>query len=129
MQRFFFDFRQNGVHAPDDYGIMFHDVEQAYLEAHRAAQEMWSELLKQRKDPRHCIFEVRNNAGEVLFLFPFQEVMECCTDRKAIPLRLTFDELADTSSYAKRISSEFAEEIRSLRQSLQDSRILLQERV
>ena len=85
MQRYFFDFRQAGVRVPDTQGLEFRDVEQAYLEAHRAAQEMWSELLKQRRDPRRCVFEVCNQAGELLFVFPFQEVMDCCTDRQAPP--------------------------------------------
>ena len=129
MQRYYFDFRQAGVRVPDTEGVEFHDVEQAYLEAFRAAQDMWSELLKQRRDPRRCSFEVRNAAGEILFLFPFQEVMDCCTDQRAISLRRTFEELSHTSNYAKRVGDEFAEEVRSLRQSLQHSRALLTENI
>jgi len=129
MQRYFFDFRQAGIKVQDTQGLMFRDVEQAYLEAHRAAQEMWSELLKQRRDPRRCVFEVRNQAGEVLFLFPFQEVMDCCIDRRNIPLHRTFEELTHTSNHARRVSDEFADELRILRQSLQDSRKLLNAKV
>lgn len=129
MQRYFFDFRQAGVRVPDTEGLEFRDVEEAYLEAFRAAQEMWSELLKERRDPRRCSFEVRNAAGEILFLFPFQEVVDCCTDRRAIALRRTFEELTHTSNYAKRVGDEFVEEVRTLRRALQDSRALLLEKV
>ena len=89
MQRYFFDFRQNDTRLPDTHGLTCADVEHAYLEAFRAAQEMWSELLKQRKDPSRCAFEVRNGDGEILFLFPFQEVVDCCTDRHSAPTRHT----------------------------------------
>jgi len=78
MPHYFFDFRQADVLTRDTIGIEFANVEQAYLEAFRAAQEMWSELLKQRQDPRRCMFEVRNTEGETLFLFPFQETVDCC---------------------------------------------------
>ena len=129
MSRFFFDFRQDGARVPDNQGIEFPDVEQAYLEAFRAAQEMWSELLKVRQDPRRCKFEVRNEDGIILFMFPFQEVMDSCTDRRAFRLHRTFEELTHTSNYARRVSEEFTRELRSLRQMLQDSRALLLEKV
>lgn len=81
MPRYFFDFRQAGHLALDSEGLEFANVEQAYLEAFRTAQDMWSELLKQRRDPRHCFFEVRNTSDDILFTLPFQEVVDCCTDR------------------------------------------------
>jgi len=85
MARFFFDFRQAGKYTRDLEGIEFAGVEQAYLEAFKAAQDMWSELLKQRRDPRRCVFEVRGGSGEILFVLPFQEVVDCCTDRLKVP--------------------------------------------
>jgi len=57
-------------------------VEQAYLEAFKGAQDMWSELLRQRRDPRHCAFEVRDEQRDLLFVLPFQEVIESCDNRK-----------------------------------------------
>jgi len=85
MPRFFFDFVQAGQRTKDAEGLELANVEQAYLEVFRASQEMWSELLKQRRDPRRCAFEVRNWADDVLFHFPLQEVVDCCTDQ--VPLR------------------------------------------
>lgn len=127
MSRYFFDFRQSGVRVPDTQGVEFASTEQAYLEAFRAAQEMWSELLAQRQDPRLCMFEVRDEAGNVLFLFPFQEVLDACTGRRQVPLRRTCEQLTHTSQYAKRVSAEFIDELSNMRDMLQDSRALLLE--
>jgi hypothetical protein len=125
MTRFFFDFVQAGQHTKDAEGIELPNVEQAYLEAFRASQEMWSELLKQRRDPRRCIFEVRNGADEILFHFPLQEVMDCCIDRTAAPVMHTFEQLAQTQNYASRIRAEFAREVQTTKRILQDSHQLL----
>ena len=81
MPRFFFDFCQAGDFTADSVGIELSDVEGAYLEAIKAAQEMFSELLKLRRDPRCCRFEVRGETGDVLLNIPFQEVLDCCTDQ------------------------------------------------
>ena len=42
MPRFFFDFRQGDERCADAQGTEFADVEQAYLEAFTAAQDMWA---------------------------------------------------------------------------------------
>ena len=68
-------------------GAEFADVEQAYLEAFEGAQDMWSELLRQRRDPRQCAFEVRNERRDLLFVLPFMEVIESCEDRKRTRLQ------------------------------------------
>ena len=39
-------------------------------------------LLRQRRDPRHCAFEVRNEQRDLLFVLRFQEVIESCNNRK-----------------------------------------------
>lgn len=83
MPRYFFDFRQGNEHCPDAEGSDFPDVERAYLEAYRAALDMWSDLLKQRRDPRRCAFEVRNEARELLFTLPLQELVDACVDRES----------------------------------------------
>lgn len=125
MTRFFFDFRQSGHLVPDSEGIEFANVEQAYLEAHKAAQDMWSELLKLRHDPRRCLFEVRNAAGDILFIFPFQEVVDSCTDRSISPLQRTFEDLRETQNYARRVKDELGQHVRDSHHVLRQSRNLL----
>jgi len=82
MPRFFLDFWQADGCIPDSIGVVLGSVEEAYLEAFEAAQEMWSELLKQRRDPRHCYFEVRSHGGDILFVIPLQEALDSCEDRQ-----------------------------------------------
>jgi hypothetical protein len=125
MPRFFFDFRQGADRCADAEGTEFVDVEQAYLEAVKGAQDMWSELLRQRQDPRHCVFEVRNGQRELLFVLPFHEVMENCHDRKTPPLRHTFDNVAEAAHRTKRVSEEFLETLHAMRRTLQESRQLI----
>jgi len=129
MPRFFFDFRQAGERVADTQGLELRDVEHAYLEVFTAAQEMWSELLKQRRDPRRCFFEVRSERDEILFVFPLQEVVDSCIDRKEVALKRTFEQLAGTHNFARRVRDEFAQEVQVTQQALKVSQELLRKAV
>jgi hypothetical protein len=127
MARFFFDFCQGKVHVIDAVGLEFPTVERAYLEVFKAAQEMWSELLKKRRDPHRCSFEVRDETGQILFTFPFGEVLECCTDRMTPQFRQTFTELGLNRARLIRLQQEFCRDMDAARRTLQESRRLLKE--
>lgn len=127
MPQFFFDFRQSDRLVPDTEGIEFGSAEQAYLEAFRSAQDMWSELLRQRHDPRRCYFEVRGAAGDLLFIFPFQEVVDSCTDRLMPPLQRSLQNLVETRNYAKRVRDEMAAQVRESHKVLRESHALLRD--
>lgn len=125
MSRFFFDFRQGVDLATDHEGIEFPGMEEAYLDAYEAALDMWSELLRQRRDPTLCYFEVRNEARELLFTLPFSEVMDACKDRKTtLAARVRVDAIA-TRQYAEYASVNLAKTIKVMRQTLRDSQALL----
>jgi hypothetical protein len=79
MARYFFNFRQGTALAADDIGSEFETVEDAYLGAVQAAQDMWRELLIRREDPLECAFEVVDQDGNELFALPFSEVLDACT--------------------------------------------------
>ncbi len=96
-------------------------MERAYLEAFKSAQEMWSELLKQRRDPRLCFFEVRGMEGDLLFIFPLQEVVDSCTDRAAPALQRAFLNLVETQDYVRRVRDGLRENVRQSRQIRRDS--------
>jgi hypothetical protein len=49
--RYYFHLRIGGTISPDEIGVDLPDVETAYLEAFKAAEEMWSELLAEGLDP------------------------------------------------------------------------------
>lgn len=129
MARFFFDFRQGSNRSHDAEGLEFAHVEQAYLEAVRAAQDMWAELLRKRQDPRRCIFEVRNEKRELLFILPFQEVLDSCLDRKCLPIQTVFDNVADSAHRTRRVSAEFIETLHAVQKTLTQSRALLKVKI
>lgn len=78
MGLFYFNFRQGSFYSRDDEGCELPSVEDAYLAAVRAAQDMWSELLVRREDPRACSFVVTDRNGTELFTLPFSEVLDAC---------------------------------------------------
>lgn len=129
MPRFFFDFRQGADRCADAEGTEFVNVEQAYLEAVKGAQDMWSELLRERQDPRHCVFEVRNQRRELLFTLPFQEVMDSCHNRKAPPIRNAFDNMCEAAGRTKRVSEEFIEALHAMRRTIAESQELIRAKV
>jgi hypothetical protein len=125
MTRYFFDFRQGALCCPDTEGAEFPHVEQAYLEAFKAVQDMWTELLRKRQDPRRCVFEVRNEKGELLFVLPFQEVLDSCLDRQRVPVQNTLESAIESASRTKRVSDEFIEALHEVQKTLAHSRALL----
>ncbi len=129
MPRYFFDFRQGTDRCADAEGSDFANVEQAYLEAFKGAQDMWSELLRRRQDPRQCVFEVRNDRRQLLFTLPFQEVMESCIDRKGPAAHITFDTILETAHQTKKLTGEFQEALHSVRRTLDQSRELMKLKV
>jgi hypothetical protein len=129
MSRYFFDFRQGADLATDHEGVEFPDMEEAYLEAYAAAQDMWSELLKQRRDPTLCHFEVRDSERRLLFTLPFQEVMDACRDRKLTSTRVMRAETIATSRYAHHASTGLFNTLQELHRTLRVSRALLDQEV
>lgn len=127
MPRFFFDFCQAGDFTADTAGIELADVEESFLEAVKGAQEMFSELLKLRRDPRHCRFEVRSEGGDVLFHLPFQEVLDCCTESRRISRPSLSEESRAIRDYARRMTGEMRQEIQNSHRVLNQSRALLAE--
>jgi len=83
MSLYFFNFRQGDAYSIDDQGCEFESVEDAYLGAVKATQEMWLELLVRREDPLLCSFDVSDSRGNDLFTLPFSEVLESCHGRPA----------------------------------------------
>ena len=129
MPRFYFDYRQGEDNALDMQGIELATTEEAYLEVVEAAQEMWGELLKKRCDPRRCLFEVRDANRELLFIFPFQEVIDNCLDREPPRRPSSVDRAtaaaAATTGRVVRANDEFLSALRQVREPLRDSRALL----
>jgi len=73
--RYYFHLRIGDTFSPDEIGLDLPDVETAYLEAFKAAQDMWSELLVDGLDPFMRSFEI-SDGHQVLMTLPFREVLE-----------------------------------------------------
>jgi hypothetical protein len=85
MSQFYFDFHGPAGVVRDGMGVECENIETAYLAAFRAAQEMWSELLVQREDPRRCSFDIRDDQDRLLLVIPFSETLDACFDRSDSP--------------------------------------------
>jgi hypothetical protein len=74
--RYYFHLRVGPTLSPDEIGLDLPDLETAYLEAFKAAQEMWPELLTERCDPLIRSFEIADERGQILLTLPCREVLE-----------------------------------------------------
>jgi Domain of unknown function (DUF6894) len=75
MPRFYFHFRSQQGLSPDLDGVEFPGLNEAYIDAFRAATDLWRELLVERVDPRDYSFEIANADGQLLLVLPFAEVL------------------------------------------------------
>jgi hypothetical protein len=126
MPRFYFHLRHEGGLSRDAEGIEFSSLDEAYLEAFRAAADLWRELLLARKDPRLHAFEIADASGEVVLVLPFTEVLDAArpAKRRARPLAA----LAKAQASAERnamLTEAIRSEICSVRNQLAQSRVLL----
>src|SRR4051812_39676491 len=112
MSLFFFDFRQGDTVSRDVHGSEFATTEDAFLETYKAAEEMWGTLLQERRDPRRCAFEVRDANRELLFFFPFLEVLESCKDsRRNSTFHDSFLDAGRIAKRAQRANESFKQQI------------------
>ena len=79
---FFFDyFDGQQLHQAED-GLEFRDVDAAYLEAFKAATEIWGEALRARRNPLADAFSIRDATGIVVLELPFAEILESSRGRR-----------------------------------------------
>ena len=79
---FFFDyFDGQQLHEAED-GVELCDADAAYLEAFKAATEIWGEALQGRRNPRSDAFKIRDRTGVVVLELPFAEVLESSRGRR-----------------------------------------------
>ena len=76
MPRFYFHLRNETGLSRDTNGVEFPSLNEAYLDAFRAATDLWRELLLARRDPRVHAFEIADASGETLLVLPFVEVLD-----------------------------------------------------
>jgi hypothetical protein len=70
-----FDLRNGNVLERDEFGLDLPDFESAYLEAHRAAIDIWSEARREGGKPAYRCFEIRDSSGRIVTELPFDEAL------------------------------------------------------
>ena len=120
MPRFFFDFREGNSLSPDDQGIEFASLEEAYLEAFRAAQEIAAERLLERRDPFDCAFTITDAAGQELIVLPFKEILDCPRPSTLLQneqrrATVSFGEVLGNANRMVGLSAERSNELRETR--------------
>ena len=127
MPRYYFNFRNERGLMPDPNGIEFENVEEAYLEAFAGAQEIWAEMLKERKDPRICSFEIADAAGILLIELPFAEILNDCTrmERSKVVDEVSIKKFQLSIKRSKKLRAELLLQVSRLQDTLESTRRLL----
>ena len=124
IPRFYFRLRCGSTVEDDDTGIEFASLEVAYLEAFRAARDIWHELLVQRRDPRQYGFEICDPAGRLLLDLPFVEVLESAVlGRPKAPQR---GDIAGRVSKNRGLALGIAAQVEAARETISRSQLLLE---
>jgi hypothetical protein len=122
--RYYFHLRIGGTISPDEIGLDLPDVETAYLEAFKAAEEMWSELLADGLDPLTRSFEI-SEGGQVLLTLPFREVLERARKGTAALPGLTQSLRAELAK-RKELTATLRENVKSVRETIEDAQKTLE---
>jgi hypothetical protein len=75
MPRYFFHLRCHGQDVHDDSGADFRDPDDAWEAAQAAASDLMLAEPAAEVNWLTCLFEVTDEAGEVVFEMPFSEVI------------------------------------------------------
>ncbi|MGH1574977.1 DUF6894 family protein [Methylobacterium sp. P31] len=76
MPLFFFDVRSRCDLKADDTGLELASAEVAYLEACKAIPGLTADLVRAGNTPQSYAFEVTDEAGRLLWLIPFSEILD-----------------------------------------------------
>lgn len=107
-QRYFFDLVGPGDRQVDDVGLRFSDLDAAYMDAHRAIDEISLEMLRSRIDFRRYRFEIRDESGRLLMETPFDERLRGSVVRPAPDLNDLSVRIEATLEHNRRLRSEIA---------------------
>jgi hypothetical protein len=75
MAQFYFHLWDGERYEFDEVGLEMADAHAAYLAAFSAAEDIWIEALRGRRDASHNRFYVANDAGRIVFELPFVEIV------------------------------------------------------
>lgn len=88
MRQFYFHLHGPAGCERDDLGVMCEGAEAAYLHACRAIPDLAADLLRERRNPMHCAFEITDANGRTILDVPFAEVLKEPASRGEIRTRI-----------------------------------------
>jgi CheY-like chemotaxis protein len=124
--RYYFHLRIGDSISPDEIGLEIADLETAYLEAFKAAQEMWAELISERCDPLIRSFEIADEHGRVLLTLPFREVLERARGPAGTLAKLAQTLKAELEK-RKMLTVSLGEQIKQVRKTVETTRKSIEE--
>jgi len=126
LPRFYFHLRgPREALSQDELGVVFPDVETAYLEADRAVSDLAREMIKKGRNPRSYAFEITNASGELLLELPFSETLDRQMGRGAANLHRTRRVTTERAERMMRLTSEVAEQTKAAQENLRRAQDLM----
>jgi hypothetical protein len=116
--RYYFHLRVGDTLSSDELGLELPDLETAYLEAFRGAQEMWTELLAEGSDPFSRAFEIADANGRILLTVPFREVLDRVRKPVAAPSNRK-RELNELLEKRRALTGSMRQELKAMRESIE----------
>jgi hypothetical protein len=125
VPHFYFHIKNGRELERDTEGLDFPSLEAAYLEAFKAATELWGELLARREDPRRLAFEICDTAGNQLLKLPFAEILQSTRGAGTKPPIANASELRRQLDLMNRLAMDISSQVEATRGALRRSRTLL----
>ncbi len=75
MPRYYFHIMSPGTCLPDEVGVELPDVDHVRTEAQQGARDIMAEDLRAGRTVDHQAFEVRDQAGELVFALTFRDML------------------------------------------------------
>ena len=107
----------------DDTGIEFDNLDIAYLDAHRAAIEIWKDMAAQGRDASQYSFEITDGNGRHLLDLPFAELFRSRKPRARARLPALS---SDRTVRSRVLAVEIADGIANVRRTVEQTRLVLQ---
>lgn len=125
MPHFYFHRRTDQGLRRDDIGIECPDLDAAYLEAFRAAKDLWDEFLQFGNDPTNHVFEIAEADGRVLLELPACEVLDSAKGQRRRPASGRAGLAAERARRTLALAADLARQVDAARENISKSQALL----
>ncbi len=124
MSLFYFDLIGPDAVEPDEMGLEFANLDDAYLEAVQAVGEITLELLRKQQDASRYRFEIRTAARVLALELPFSEVLRPSRPPRAA-LTDTHERVRESLERSRTLKAELTEGLVKARASIETARATL----